>query len=231
MGRVIAIPKAGKDPRLASNRSSSGSAADTLQCSSWREFCTTWPPNKTGGAAPLESFSAKLLRNSRGRDPPCLCAMCTDDIPTLAGQLQDWEEDVVLALYADDSAYLVSSRWPTSLWLNFSGPSTYCQTGWTNSLSPVRYLGVQIDRSMRMAAQVEHVIHQNRAARGACCVQFSDRTYRSEPKLPCMRATSVSGSHTRLQHGTHSSSHRKGRGSKVHQASKANSAKLKKKTL
>ncbi|GBP70193.1 hypothetical protein EVAR_46688_1 [Eumeta japonica] len=29
----------------------------------------------------------------------------------------------------------------------------------------VRYLGVQIDRSMRMAAQVEQVIHQSRAAR------------------------------------------------------------------
>ncbi|GBP41461.1 hypothetical protein EVAR_36219_1 [Eumeta japonica] len=29
----------------------------------------------------------------------------------------------------------------------------------------VRYLGVQIDRSMRMAAQVKHVIHQSRAAR------------------------------------------------------------------
>ncbi|GBP02680.1 hypothetical protein EVAR_70508_1 [Eumeta japonica] len=29
----------------------------------------------------------------------------------------------------------------------------------------VRYLGVQIDRSMRMAAQVEYVIHQSRAVR------------------------------------------------------------------
>ncbi|GBP30391.1 hypothetical protein EVAR_18190_1 [Eumeta japonica] len=29
----------------------------------------------------------------------------------------------------------------------------------------VRYLGVQIDRSMRMAAQVEHVIHQSRTTR------------------------------------------------------------------
>ncbi|GBP36986.1 hypothetical protein EVAR_96980_1 [Eumeta japonica] len=29
----------------------------------------------------------------------------------------------------------------------------------------MRYLGVQKDRSMRMAAQVEHVIHQSRAAR------------------------------------------------------------------
>ncbi|GBP35878.1 RNA-directed DNA polymerase from mobile element jockey [Eumeta japonica] len=32
-----------------------------------------------------------------------------DDISTLAGQLQDWEEEVMLALYADGSAYLVSS--------------------------------------------------------------------------------------------------------------------------
>ncbi|GBP72329.1 hypothetical protein EVAR_90425_1 [Eumeta japonica] len=31
--------------------------------------------------------------------------------------------------------------------------------------SKVRYLGVQIDRSMRMAAQVEHVIYQSRASR------------------------------------------------------------------
>ncbi|GBP89928.1 RNA-directed DNA polymerase from mobile element jockey [Eumeta japonica] len=41
---------------------------------------------------------------------PCLYGVYTDDIPTLAGQLQDWEEDVVLALCADDSAYFASSR-------------------------------------------------------------------------------------------------------------------------
>ncbi|GBP78705.1 RNA-directed DNA polymerase from mobile element jockey [Eumeta japonica] len=41
---------------------------------------------------------------------PCLCAVYTDEIPTLVGQLQSWEEDIVLALYADDSAYLSSSR-------------------------------------------------------------------------------------------------------------------------
>ncbi|GBP82599.1 RNA-directed DNA polymerase from mobile element jockey [Eumeta japonica] len=41
---------------------------------------------------------------------PCLYAVYTDDIPTLTDQLQHWEEDVVLALYADDSAYLASSR-------------------------------------------------------------------------------------------------------------------------
>ncbi|GBP33358.1 hypothetical protein EVAR_30948_1 [Eumeta japonica] len=76
----------------------------------------------------------------------------------------------------------------------------------------VRYLGVQIDRSMRMAAQVEHVIHQSRAVRSM--LQCSDRTYRSEPKSPYTRATSVCGSRTRLQHGRHSAPLRKGRRSK-----------------
>ncbi|GBP53745.1 RNA-directed DNA polymerase from mobile element jockey [Eumeta japonica] len=41
---------------------------------------------------------------------PCLYALYTDEIFTLAGQLQDWKEDVVFAMYADDSAYLTSSR-------------------------------------------------------------------------------------------------------------------------
>ncbi|GBP67644.1 RNA-directed DNA polymerase from mobile element jockey [Eumeta japonica] len=128
---------------------------------------------------------------------PCLYAVYTDDIPTLTDQLQHWE-DVVLVLYADDSAYLASSRradlaaaklqrvldllpdwldrWrvavnvtktaalltgkqramPTKLRLR--GHEVEWQTR-------VRYLGVQIDRSMRMAAQVDHVIHQSRAAR------------------------------------------------------------------
>ncbi|GBP40693.1 hypothetical protein EVAR_36429_1 [Eumeta japonica] len=44
---------------------------------------------------------------------------------------------------------------------------------------------------------------------GACCAQFSDRTYRSEAKLPCIRATSVPCSRTLLQQGTHSAPHRK----------------------
>ncbi|GBP00080.1 RNA-directed DNA polymerase from mobile element jockey [Eumeta japonica] len=41
---------------------------------------------------------------------PCLYVVFTDDIPTLADQLRDWEEDVVLVLCADDIAYFVSSR-------------------------------------------------------------------------------------------------------------------------
>ncbi|CAK1597122.1 unnamed protein product [Parnassius mnemosyne] len=41
---------------------------------------------------------------------PILYAAYTNDIPTLAGQLQEWEDDVELALYADDSAYFTSSR-------------------------------------------------------------------------------------------------------------------------
>nr|XP_034826944.1 uncharacterized protein LOC117984436 [Maniola hyperantus] len=40
---------------------------------------------------------------------PCLYAVYTDDIPTLAEHLREGEEDVLLSLYADDSAYLTSS--------------------------------------------------------------------------------------------------------------------------
>ncbi|GBP16281.1 RNA-directed DNA polymerase from mobile element jockey [Eumeta japonica] len=41
---------------------------------------------------------------------PELYALYMDDIPTLRGHLEDWEDDVMLALYADDSAYFASSR-------------------------------------------------------------------------------------------------------------------------
>ncbi|GBP68754.1 hypothetical protein EVAR_99024_1 [Eumeta japonica] len=84
----------------------------------------------------------------------------------------------------------------------------------------VRYLGVQIDRSIHMVTQVEHVIRQSRVAkiliaepRGAYCAQFSHRIYRSEPKSPCIKTTSIPSLRTRLQHSTHSVPHRKGRGS------------------
>ncbi|GBP72334.1 RNA-directed DNA polymerase from mobile element jockey [Eumeta japonica] len=39
-----------------------------------------------------------------------LYAQYTDDIPTLRGHLENWEDDVMLALYAEDSAYFASSR-------------------------------------------------------------------------------------------------------------------------
>ncbi|GBP22140.1 hypothetical protein EVAR_10649_1 [Eumeta japonica] len=38
---------------------------------------------------------------------------------------------------------------------------------------------------------------------GACCAQCFDRTCRFEPKSPYIKATSVPGSRTQLQHGTH----------------------------
>ncbi|GBP58730.1 RNA-directed DNA polymerase from mobile element jockey [Eumeta japonica] len=41
---------------------------------------------------------------------PELYALYTDDIPKLRGNLKDWEDDVMLALYAGDSAYFLSSR-------------------------------------------------------------------------------------------------------------------------
>ncbi|GBP24039.1 RNA-directed DNA polymerase from mobile element jockey [Eumeta japonica] len=129
---------------------------------------------------------------------PCLYGVYTDDIPTLAGQLQDWEEDVVLALYANDSAYFASSRradlaaakiqrvldllpeWLEKWRVAVNVTKTAAiLTGQQRTMPPklrlwgqdvewqtkVRYLGVQIDRSMRMATQVEQVIHQSRAAR------------------------------------------------------------------
>ncbi|GBP27453.1 Probable RNA-directed DNA polymerase from transposon BS [Eumeta japonica] len=39
-----------------------------------------------------------------------LYALYTDDVPTLRDYHEDWEDDVMLALYADDSAYFASSR-------------------------------------------------------------------------------------------------------------------------
>ncbi|GBP22862.1 RNA-directed DNA polymerase from mobile element jockey [Eumeta japonica] len=129
---------------------------------------------------------------------PCLYTVYTDDIPTLTDQLQHWKEDVVLALYADDSAYLASSRradlaaaklqrvldllpdwldrWRVAVNVTKTAALlTSQQRAMPTKLrlrgqkvewhTRVRYLGVQIDRSMRMAAQVEHVIHQSRAAR------------------------------------------------------------------
>ncbi|GBP32461.1 RNA-directed DNA polymerase from mobile element jockey [Eumeta japonica] len=100
MSRVIAIPKAGKDPRLASNqrpitllshiaklfecimlrrlyrhlyleRSSFRFAVDTQQRFSRHEFCTTWPPSTTGGAAPLESFLITRRRSTECGTPNC----------------------------------------------------------------------------------------------------------------------------------------------------------------
>ncbi|GBP44805.1 hypothetical protein EVAR_86621_1 [Eumeta japonica] len=82
----------------------------------------------------------------------------------------------------------------------------------------VRYLRVQIDRNMRMVAQVEHVIHQNGAAR-TCCTQFFECTYRSEPKLSCTRATSVLGSLTQRQHSKHCAPQHRGRGSELSRTS------------
>ncbi|GBP89418.1 RNA-directed DNA polymerase from mobile element jockey [Eumeta japonica] len=127
---------------------------------------------------------------------PCLYAIYTDDIPTLAVQLQDWEEDVVLAFYADDSAYLSSSRRADVAVAKFQRVLDLLQnwldkwrvavnvtktasllTGQLRIMSPklrlrgqkvdwqtrVLYLGIQIDRSMPVAAQAEHIVHQSRA--------------------------------------------------------------------
>ncbi|GBP37484.1 RNA-directed DNA polymerase from mobile element jockey [Eumeta japonica] len=149
----------------------------------YRDFYVTADPHPISARIPQGSCLS-----------PCLYAVYTDDVPTLADQFQDWEEDVVLALYADDTADLASSRRvdlaaaklqrvPNLLpdWLgrwrvavNVTKTASLL-TGQQRTMPPklrlrgqevewqtkVRYLGVPIDRSMRMAAQVEYVIHQS----------------------------------------------------------------------
>ncbi|GBP58716.1 RNA-directed DNA polymerase from mobile element jockey [Eumeta japonica] len=65
---------------------------------------------------------------------PRLYALFMDNISTLAEQLQNWK-DVILALYADNSAYLSSSR-GANLAVAKLQTSTYFQIGWTNGESP-----------------------------------------------------------------------------------------------
>ncbi|GBP95537.1 RNA-directed DNA polymerase from mobile element jockey [Eumeta japonica] len=165
-GRVIAIPKPGKDPRLASSErpiTLLSHIAKLFERVLLRRLLRHLTPRQeqfgfrsghsttlqlarelhhmavehNRGAAPLGSFSTsrRLASFLKDRDfyvtvedvtsdprpiragvsqgsclSPCLYAVYTDDIPTLTDQLQHWEEDVVLALYADDSAYLASSH-------------------------------------------------------------------------------------------------------------------------
>ncbi|GBP30602.1 RNA-directed DNA polymerase from mobile element jockey [Eumeta japonica] len=123
--------------------------------------------------------------------------------PSSQANYWDWEEDVVLALYADDSDYLASPcradlavaklqrvldlllDWMDKCRVAVNVTKTAALlTGQQRIMPPkqrlrglevewqtrVPYLGVQIDCSMRMAAQVEHVTHLSRAARIMLCL-------------------------------------------------------------
>ncbi|GBP96494.1 RNA-directed DNA polymerase from mobile element jockey [Eumeta japonica] len=133
----------------------------------------------------------------RAAASPELYAVYTDDIPTLHGNLEDWEDDVMLALYADDSAYFASSRradlaakriqrvldllpewldkWRMAVNVSKTAALlTGSQRNMPDQLrlrgqavewnTRVRYLGVHIDRSLRMVPQIDHVIQTSRAA-------------------------------------------------------------------
>ncbi|GBP65548.1 RNA-directed DNA polymerase from mobile element jockey [Eumeta japonica] len=210
MGRVIAIPKAGKDPRLAMSQRSItllSHIAKLFERIALRRLLRHLTPRQEQfGFRSGHSTTLQLARvlhhmaaeHNQGRhtvgvfldmekafdrvffvavedatsDPrpihagvpqgsclsPCLYGVYTDDIPTLVGQLQDWEEDVVLALYADGSAYLASSR---------RADLAAAKIQRVLDLLPewLDKWRVAIDPSIRMAAQVEQVIHRNRAAR------------------------------------------------------------------
>lgn len=128
---------------------------------------------------------------------PVLYALYTNDIPTLEGHLEEGVEDVVLALYADDSAYFASSRkielacrkmqrlldllppwldkWRTAVNV---GKTTALLTTRSRRPTPlqlrgrdiewqstVKYLGCNIDCSLRMVPMVQHCINRAKAAR------------------------------------------------------------------
>ncbi|GBP41085.1 RNA-directed DNA polymerase from mobile element jockey [Eumeta japonica] len=125
--------------------SSSGFAADTLRRSSWLVFYTTWPPSTS--ASPLESFSISRRPLTKCGTPgrnfyvtvegvtlgprpisvgvsqgsclsPYLYAVFTDNIPTLADQLQDKRKascwHYMQTIYARISYHLVG---PNFLWV------------------------------------------------------------------------------------------------------------------
>ncbi|GBP88903.1 RNA-directed DNA polymerase from mobile element jockey [Eumeta japonica] len=116
---------------------------------------------------------------------PCLYGVYTDDIPTLAvnyrtGRRTSYSRYTLTTVRT--SHHPVGLTWlrPKSRWLNKwrvavnVTKTAALLTGQQRTMPPklrlrgqdvewqtkVRYLGVQIDRSMRMAAQVEQVIHQ-----------------------------------------------------------------------
>ncbi|GBP95972.1 RNA-directed DNA polymerase from mobile element jockey [Eumeta japonica] len=176
---------------------------------------------------------------------PSLYAVFTDDFPKLAGQLSNWEENVVVALYAYDSDYLASPcradlavaklqrvldlllDWMDKCRVAVNVTKTAALlTGQQRIMPPkqrlrglevewqtrVPYLGAQIDCSMRMAAQVEHVTHLSRAARIMLCLVL--RSHLPLRKLLCIRTTSVHGLRTQHQHSTYFVPYHIGRGSK-----------------
>ncbi|GBP28745.1 RNA-directed DNA polymerase from mobile element jockey [Eumeta japonica] len=285
MGRVIAVPKAGKGPRLATSqrpitllshidklferialrrllRHLTPRAVWVLQRALHYALAGKSLPPHGRRAQPGSSYRRSLSRYREGVRPsvapragvqttknanPAYARADSSVVPGMSqflrcsrgrdlgstthprrSRLQDWEEDVVLALYGDDSAYFASSRradlatakiqsvldllpeWLDKWRVAVSVTKTAgLLTGQQRTMPPkprlrrqdvewqtkVRYLGVQIDRTMRMAAQVERGGSEQSGSepRGTCCAQCFDRTCRSEPNSPYTRATSVPG--------------------------------------
>ncbi|GBP39727.1 hypothetical protein EVAR_23052_1 [Eumeta japonica] len=119
-----------------------------------------------------DSLIHKLLDTAL---PPALIRVSyTDNIPTLRGHREDWEDDVMLALYADDSAYFATSRRADLAaksiqrvfdvlpeWLDKRSMAVNV-VEWKGC---VRYLGVHIECLLRMVPQMDYIIQMSRAAR------------------------------------------------------------------
>lgn len=128
---------------------------------------------------------------------PLLYALYTNDIPTLQGNLRAWETDnVVLALFADDSAYFISSPTLTyaaarmqrvldslSVWLekwriavNVSKTAAIIFNSRSRSLKPLRLSG----RDIAWQSKVKYLgCHLNWSLSGATHAMYAGRQARA----------------------------------------------------
>ncbi|GBP95861.1 RNA-directed DNA polymerase from mobile element jockey [Eumeta japonica] len=211
MGRIIAIPKAGKDPRLASSQhpitllshitklferimlrrllrhltpiqeqfgfrsglynAPAGASTTSHGRRAQPGAPHRWSPSRyREGVRPSVALRTAVQAN-RQSDPACVY---TDDSAYLASTrradlaaaklqrvldlLPDWLDRWRVAVNVTKTAALLTGQRRTMPpKLRLRGQEVEWQTR-------VRYLGVQTDRSMHMAAQEEHVTHQSRAA-------------------------------------------------------------------
>ncbi|GBP15323.1 Probable RNA-directed DNA polymerase from transposon BS [Eumeta japonica] len=119
---------------------------------------------------------------------PCLYAVFTDDILGLGRRADDPQPIARLAeQMASRREYNKDSRLIDQ---------------------PTEYYVTEVETPRTRSGMADQEPH------GVCYVQFFSHTYQSEPKWPCMRATSDLGSRTQHQHGTYSAPHNRGKGSK-----------------
>ncbi|GBP83214.1 RNA-directed DNA polymerase from mobile element jockey [Eumeta japonica] len=159
MSRVIAIPKAGKDPRLAMNQRPIMLLShivklfelDTQLRSSRQESSTIWPPKLNRGRRTVGIFLDIEKACDRVWHPGLLYKFLKNTqissalVRTVASFLKDWLDKWCVVVNVTKTAAILTGQQRTiPPKLRFRGQDVDWQT-------KVQYLGVQNDRSMRMA--------------------------------------------------------------------------------